>query len=188
MRRELRQLQRRLGITFIHVTHNQEEALAIADSIVVMNSGRIEQIDSPPKIYNRPATLFVARFMGDNNLIPATVSKVTESGIELRYEELVLELQTVAPAPPPGTPVYAVIPAAQMRVEPATTTRRTNALSARLVFVEYLGDVTKLFFSHPTVGELLVKTFRSPAYSDADIGKEFLLTWESHHVHILRAD
>ncbi|WP_323053858.1 TOBE domain-containing protein [Thermomicrobium sp. 4228-Ro] len=188
MRRELRQLQRRLGITFIHVTHNQEEALAIADRIVVMNSGRIEQIDSPPAIYNRPATLFVARFMGDNNIIPATVSNVIGSRIELRHGDLVLESHTPVPTPSPGTHVHAVIPAAHVRVEPATTPTRTNALKARLIFVEYLGDVTKLFFSHPSVGELLVKTFSSPTYSDADIGNEFWLTWEGHYVHILRAD
>ncbi|MCX2727387.1 TOBE domain-containing protein [Thermomicrobium sp. 4228-Ro] len=126
--------------------------------------------------------------MGDNNIIPATVSNVIGSRIELRHGDLVLESHTPVPTPSPGTHVHAVIPAAHVRVEPATTPTRTNALKARLIFVEYLGDVTKLFFSHPSVGELLVKTFSSPTYSDADIGNEFWLTWEGHYVHILRAD
>jgi spermidine/putrescine transport system ATP-binding protein len=65
---ELKQLQSRLGMTFIYVTHDQEEALAMSDRIVVMNEGRIEQIGSPEDIYYRPQTRFVAGFIGDNNI------------------------------------------------------------------------------------------------------------------------
>ena len=63
---------RRLGTTFIHVTHDQEEAMAIADRIVVMNHGQIEDIGPPQDIYLRPKSLFSAAFMGEINLIPAT--------------------------------------------------------------------------------------------------------------------
>src|SRR5437899_1420130 len=69
MRVELRNLQRQLGLMFIHVTHNQEEALSMADRIVVMNDARIQQIADPLTIATRPATELVARFMGDNNII-----------------------------------------------------------------------------------------------------------------------
>ncbi|HPH15054.1 MAG TPA: ABC transporter ATP-binding protein, partial [Burkholderiaceae bacterium] len=64
MRAELRRWQKELGLTFIHVTHSQEEAMALADTMVVMNNGLIEQTGSPHTIYNRPANEFVARFMG----------------------------------------------------------------------------------------------------------------------------
>jgi putative spermidine/putrescine transport system ATP-binding protein len=70
MRAELKRLQRELGISFIHVTHSQEEAMALADVIVVMNGGRIEQIGAPRDIYNEPRTEFVARFIGGNNVLP----------------------------------------------------------------------------------------------------------------------
>ena len=70
MRAELKRLQRELGISFIHVTHSQEEAMALADLIVVMNEGRIEQIGAPRDIYNKPRTEFVARFIGGNNVLP----------------------------------------------------------------------------------------------------------------------
>jgi putative spermidine/putrescine transport system ATP-binding protein len=70
MRAELKRLQRELGISFIHVTHSQEEAMALADMVVVMNNGRIEQIGSPRDIYNKPRTEFVARFIGGNNVVP----------------------------------------------------------------------------------------------------------------------
>ncbi|MGE7274011.1 ABC transporter ATP-binding protein [Brevibacillus panacihumi] len=65
---ELKNLQKNLGITFIYVTHDQEEAMAMSDRIAVMNKGRIEQIASPAEIYNRPQTMFVATFIGENNI------------------------------------------------------------------------------------------------------------------------
>ena len=69
MRVELRELQRRLDITSLYVTHNQEEALAISDRVIVMNGGKIEQIGTPEEIYNRPHSRFVADFVGSANLI-----------------------------------------------------------------------------------------------------------------------
>jgi putative spermidine/putrescine transport system ATP-binding protein len=69
MRLELKRLQRELGITFIHVTHSQDEALALADDIIVMNNGRIEQADSPRVVFNAPTTEFVARFIGGHNVL-----------------------------------------------------------------------------------------------------------------------
>ncbi|MEO8667161.1 MAG: ABC transporter ATP-binding protein [Bauldia sp.] len=73
MQRFLKQLQREIKTTFLFVTHDQEEAVTIADRICVMNSGRIEQLGSPQEVYYRPANEYVARFFGDNNLIDATV-------------------------------------------------------------------------------------------------------------------
>ncbi|TIU12403.1 MAG: ABC transporter ATP-binding protein, partial [Mesorhizobium sp.] len=74
MRAELKKLQTSLGITFVHVTHSQEEAMALADLIVVMNDGRIEQAAHPRIVFERPATAFVARFMGDHNVVSGRVS------------------------------------------------------------------------------------------------------------------
>ena len=76
MRAELRRWQKELGLTFIHVTHSQEEAMALADTMVVMNHGVIEQVGSPHEVYNRPASEFVARFMGGHNVIDTPEGKV----------------------------------------------------------------------------------------------------------------
>jgi iron(III) transport system ATP-binding protein len=73
MRVELRELQRRLGITSVYVTHDQEEALAISDRVIVMNVGVIEQIGTPEEIYNRPRSRFVADFVGSANLIKGSL-------------------------------------------------------------------------------------------------------------------
>src|ERR671929_1855655 len=84
MRVELRNLQRQLGLMFIHVTHNQEEALSMADRIVVMNEARIQQVADPLTIATSPETELVARFMGDNNIISGRV-------VERDAERLVIE-------------------------------------------------------------------------------------------------
>ncbi len=73
MQEELVRIQKEVGTTFIHVTHDQEEAMSIADKVVVMNHGRIEDSGSPRKVYLRPSSLFAANFMGENNLIPGRV-------------------------------------------------------------------------------------------------------------------
>ncbi|MGV1791304.1 ABC transporter ATP-binding protein [Rhizobium sp. A37_96] len=80
MRAELKKLQKTLGITFVHVTHSQEEAMALADIMVIMNDGRIEQAASPRDVFERPATAFVARFMGDHNVLSGRVTS-SEDGI-----------------------------------------------------------------------------------------------------------
>ena len=74
MQLELKRIQNEVGITFVHVTHDQEEAMTMADTIAVMNSGRIEQLGTPAELYERPQTAFVAGFLGKSNLLDATVS------------------------------------------------------------------------------------------------------------------
>ena len=85
MRWELKRIQAELGITFVHVTHNQEEAMALADLVVVMNEGRIAQAGTAREIYNAPRTPFVARFMGGHNIIEDRGRQIT-----LRADELIV--------------------------------------------------------------------------------------------------
>ncbi|SFD98634.1 ABC transporter ATP-binding protein [Paracidovorax konjaci] len=92
MRAELRRWQKELGLTFIHVTHSQEEAMALADTMVVMNHGRIEQVGSPHAVYNRPASEFVARFMGGHNVLATA-----EGPVGVRTDRIRID--------PPGTPL-----------------------------------------------------------------------------------
>jgi spermidine/putrescine transport system ATP-binding protein len=73
MQLELKRIQHEVGITFVHVTHDQEEAMTMADTIAVMNGGRIEQLGPPAELYERPATAFVAGFLGVSNLLPGTI-------------------------------------------------------------------------------------------------------------------
>ena len=75
---ELKRIQREVGITFVYVTHDQEEALTMSDRIAVMNHGRVEQVAAPEEVYERPTTTFVAGFIGVSNLMPATVAGTGE--------------------------------------------------------------------------------------------------------------
>jgi ABC-type Fe3+/spermidine/putrescine transport system ATPase subunit len=84
MQLELRRLQRELAVTTIYVTHDQAEALAMSDRIAVMNRGRVEQVDTPAMVYHRPATAFVAGFVGQTNLLSGTVVAGTEDGNDVR--------------------------------------------------------------------------------------------------------
>ncbi|MBN1565987.1 MAG: ABC transporter ATP-binding protein [Anaerolineae bacterium] len=83
MRSEIRNIQRRLNITSVYVTHDQVEAMALSDRVVIMNEGQIEQIDSPEEIYRRPVSRFVADFIGRANFLPATVEAVTDEQVTM---------------------------------------------------------------------------------------------------------
>src|SRR5215468_3505952 len=96
MQCELKDLHRRTGVTFLHVTHDQEEALAMSDRIIVLNDGTIEQIGGPRDLYRRPRSSFVAGFLGDNNLIAATVRGVAPQGAVI---DVLGRAVAVAPAP-----------------------------------------------------------------------------------------
>ena len=95
LREEIRALQRRLGITTILITHDQEEAISMADRIVVMRDGKIEQIGTPLEIYHQPASLFVAEFIGAMNLLPARL--VRQGEIELGQARLACRVEGFMP-------------------------------------------------------------------------------------------
>jgi putative spermidine/putrescine transport system ATP-binding protein len=83
LRGELKNLQRKLGITFIHVTHNQDECLTMGDRLVVMNNGKIEQTGAPHDIYTRPATFFVAAFVGDNFILTGDIKSAESARVSI---------------------------------------------------------------------------------------------------------
>ncbi|WP_246210637.1 ABC transporter ATP-binding protein [Nocardioides piscis] len=90
MQLELKRIQTEVGLTFVHVTHDQEEAMTMADTVAVMNAGVIEQLGSPVELYERPRTTFVANFLGQSNLLRGTVhgSDATSVGIEVEGARL----------------------------------------------------------------------------------------------------
>jgi spermidine/putrescine transport system ATP-binding protein len=95
MQSELKALQRRLGLTFIFVTHDQEEALSVSDRVAVMRDGIIQQIGSPRQIYQNPVNLFVAGFVGESNILPGLVVDAGTAGrVDVRVEQRTLSLRT----------------------------------------------------------------------------------------------
>jgi iron(III) transport system ATP-binding protein len=143
MRDELRAIQLRLGITSLYVTHDQSEAMAISDRVVVMRNGVIEQDDSPLNVYSRPGTGFVAEFMGKANILNGKVEAVDETTVRVRITSTVaFTLPRGKRAFKVGEAVRCVVRPEHIRVEPEGT---MEAKVRRVVFqgayVEYLTDL-----------------------------------------------
>ena len=187
MRVELRNLQRQLGLMFIHVTHNQEEALSMADRIVVMNDARVQQIADPLTIATKPETELVARFMGDNNVFKGQVSAREGDRISVSTAAGAT-VTTVAPGAPHavGDPALVSVRAAATRLEDGPS-GATNSVDCEIVFVEFLGDLVKL---HLTSGEerLLVKV-PGDAYDTlrGREGEQIRVAWKEEDVQLLRS-
>jgi len=98
MRTEIREIQQRLGITSVYVTHDQIEAMSLSDRVVVMNLGRVEQIDSPQDVYRKPKSAFVANFIGRTNFVPAVVTAAVDGHLD--WDALSGTLHVVQPDAP----------------------------------------------------------------------------------------
>jgi len=134
LRGEIRALQQRLGVTTIMVTHDQEEALSMADQIVVMNHGRIEQVGTPQQIYRYPASAFVADFVGKVNVISA----IADGTGRFRFGKLMLEGAIGGEGVPPGTPVKLYVRPEDVLADGAIQASATAA-TGRVAKVEFLG-------------------------------------------------
>lgn len=138
LREQIREIQRELGITTLFVTHDQEEALSISDRIVVLNAGEVEQIGQPHEIYNRPATRFVAGFVGTLNNINATVVNAASRTVRIGQTEVDL------PMLPPDAQAGASV-ALTMRPEALVLGGdRDVSLSGKVSEVAFLGSVIRL--------------------------------------------
>src|SRR5438105_8602194 len=188
MRVELRNLQRQLGLMFIHVTHNQEEALSMADRIVVMNDARIQQVADPLTIATRPETELVARFMGDNNIIRGTVAERDGDRVVVAGEHDV-RASVVAPGNEAqvGDEAMVSVRAAAVEILDGATPAAANSADCEIIFVEFLGDLVKL---HLTAGgeRLLVKVpgERYPALRGRE-GERVRISWKEEDVQLLSA-
>jgi putative spermidine/putrescine transport system ATP-binding protein len=141
MRDELKSLQRRLGKTAIYVTHDQTEALALSDRIAVLSHGHIEQIGTPGDIYERPATTFVAEFIGSSNLIAGHVVG-NGDGEAIVETETGLRLRCAANGDDRGGAVSVLVRPERIRVEAAGSGAGSgdNRFPARIIEVTYLGE------------------------------------------------
>ncbi len=143
MQIELKRIQQDVGITFLYVTHDQEEAMVMSDRLAVMNRGRIEHLGSPEEVYERPATEFVASFLGASNLIPGAV--VDRGGVsEMARVALEGAGEVRVPAqrlPAGGTTVKVGVRPEKLRVAPLTDQAdpAVNHLNGEVILATYLG-------------------------------------------------
>jgi iron(III) transport system ATP-binding protein len=151
MREEIRELQQRLSLTVVYVTHDQQEAMAVSDRIIVMNAGRIEQEGSPRDLYERPATPFLARFMGESNPAKATIHRLDAGRVSVRLGEAAIEVADATATEGPAT--VAVRPEA-ITVE--TAPGPSGALPGTITKSSYLG--THMEYSIETAAGALFAT------------------------------
>ena len=161
MRQEVRRLQQELGMTMIYVTHDQTEAMTMADQIILMRQGNIEQAGSPKDLYQTPATAFAAGFIGSPpmNLLPVT--------------EATASLPGTAPAEPGWT----------LGVRPESIAVATSGINANVLAVEHLGAETMLKLKHE--GHDLVA--RADSWIDRQPGDQVNLTWNIEDTHLFDA-
>ncbi len=141
MRGQLRQLIKQSGTTAIYVTHDQKEALSMADRVAVMDQGRIVQVGTPTELYDRPATFFVADFLGEANFIDGDVAA---SGAPAQIRTPVGTFATTADAPPTGSAVTLCIRPERIAIEPSrpeAPAAQQNRFSAKIETSTYLGDL-----------------------------------------------
>jgi spermidine/putrescine transport system ATP-binding protein len=182
---ELKKIQREVGITFVYVTHDQEEALTMSDRIAVMNKGHIEQIADPEEVYDRPSTSFVAGFIGVSNLMPGTVRKTGERGeVEL---DTGVQVSTEVDGFNPGDRCQAVVRPEKLAIgagggnQPSVEGLVESSL--------YLGTSTQLIVQLPgdvRMTVLVPNTDEAQRQQLPGGGAKVQLTWDPEHMHVVR--
>jgi spermidine/putrescine transport system ATP-binding protein len=191
---ELKRIQREVGITFMYVTHDQEEALTMSDRIAVMNRGIVEQLGAPEDVYERPGTEFVAGFIGVSNLMPGQVTRVDGDRVELRLDSGPV-ISAAAEGMRPGQRVHAVVRPEKLRIhrieeDPALPASATASVEGIVESAVFLGTATQMVVK--LANEVPI-TVLAPNVDEAErqrlpgAGARVRLSWSPEHTHVLPA-
>jgi spermidine/putrescine transport system ATP-binding protein len=178
MQVELKLLQQELGTTFIFVTHDQEEALAMSDVIAVMRNGRVEQVGTPTELYDRPRTAFVAGFIGAQNFFPG---RIDGDGGRLTAEAgMAIEAARRAGDLPPGSRGLAAVRPEHIGVSRREPEARTNAAEGQVVAIVMLGDSQEYVVRLANGQEVFSRVPRTAAGAPSD-GERVWVSWSRDH-------
>jgi spermidine/putrescine transport system ATP-binding protein len=187
---ELKRIQRDVGITFVYVTHDQEEALTMSDRIAVMSNGVIEQVDTPETVYERPSTTFVAGFIGVSNLMPGQVTQASGGRGTIRLDTG-LELEAAIDGLANGERCHAVVRPEKLEIQHAGDAAHDGLPSVEGVVESsvYLGTSTQIVVRLP--GDVSM-TVLCPNVNEAERarlpggGAAVRLSWAPEHMHVVR--
>jgi len=175
MQIELKRIQQEVGLTFVHVTHDQEEAMTMADTIAVMNGGRLEQVGDPATLYERPRSTFVANFLGQSNLLRASVTGLRGDAAEVDVHGIPLRLSR-AQVPEGAEGVWLGIRPEKLRLVGADTPG-LNVVSGDVTDVSFTGVATHYLVRMPW-GQELTLVQQNDGSARARLGETVRLGWE----------
>jgi spermidine/putrescine transport system ATP-binding protein len=173
MQLELKKLQTRLGITFIYITHDQEESLTMSDYIAVMRGGVFEQIGSPSDVYDRPKTSYVASFVGSANIVSGEVVVVDKDIVEFRTEYGSAQVAQRGAAITPGQRVTVAVRRENVRLLPKTA--EAQGLSATVREKSFAGGLLQIYLSFADGSELVAS--RHGIDTELKTGDEVWASW-----------
>ncbi len=181
MQIELKRIQREVNITFIYVTHDQEEALTMSDRIAVMNEGRVEQIGTPQEIYHAPTTVFVAGFIGVANLLSARIVGVL--GERAVAEVAGQRVETLAPAWTTGAGASATL---MVRPERLRLAEAGPGVRARLETAVFQGPVVRAILRTADGAEVVAHVGAEGGQPSLVPGQEYVVTWDAEAARLLQ--
>jgi putative spermidine/putrescine transport system ATP-binding protein len=179
MQLEIKRIHRELGATIIYVTHDQEEAMTMSDRICLMNSGNIEQLGTPADLYFRPKTLFVADFLGESNLLRATIEKIDGDEAIVRIGAKGGEARALSNGPvQPSASIHVMIRPQNLAVTLASD-GESSALRATVTDVMVTGSLTKIYMraEDETLPELVAAFPTRISGRAFQIGDVLALSW-----------
>jgi spermidine/putrescine transport system ATP-binding protein len=186
MQLELKGIQHDVGTTFVYVTHDQEEALAMSDRIAVMNGGRVEQVGSPREIYEHPQTAFVADFIGSLNVLELSVDELVGDYAVMRLDEAERVVAAIGPDTRIGDALRVAVRPEQVRITPVGSVApdggsRLQGTIAELVF---LGMYTQ-FHVDTQVGRLASFRLANESLAALEVGSRVALEWAPEDASLL---
>jgi putative spermidine/putrescine transport system ATP-binding protein len=187
MRGELRRMQRELGITFVHVTHTQPEAIALADLVVVMDQGHIEQAASARTVYSEPSSAYVARFMGGQNVLSGRVGSIADGKVLLELSQGARAEFAAATPPATGASMFIAVRRDRIHLtEAAAAAAAVNSITGTVRATEYQGSWVKITLGGTGKEDFVVNLpdsefFAKPVKS----GDVVRARWTAGDVHVL---
>ena len=193
MQLELKSIQTEVGLTFIHVTHDQEEAMTMADTVAVMNNGVIEQMGPPAELYESPHTTFVANFLGQSNLFPAAVLELTDGEIVLEDPDGVYRMPRSRVAPgvkaTTGSRVLVGVRPEKIAIAPVREAdpppAHGNFVEGTVESVSFLGVSTQYQVATRAGDIIGVFAQNRDTHGILPVGEAVRLSWEPHHGFVL---
>ena len=185
MQLELKRIQREIGITFVFVTHDQEEALTMSDRIAVMRAGRLEQLGDPEEIYEAPATPFVARFIGIANLLPAEVVGSGERVAIRLAGETTLEVARPGTAVAVGTRMLCMIRPERVNLHPQGLPPGIGGLAVTVTDLVFQGAVLRYGLRDASGGEIIAHVESEDRDPSIRVGDRVFAGWDPAAARLL---